>query len=176
MTQAIQSSREASREDRSAGEHRQFVVFSLGGQHYCIDIMSVREIRVVQTITALPGAAEYVRGIINLRGTIVPVFDLRKRFGLGETTIAENQALVIVAVGGHLAALLVDEVLDILSSASDVIAAVPASDSSRRSPFFEGLVSQGDMMLIIIDLDRIVEAGIGHDESGALGAAISGTM
>lgn len=159
MKHSLDPGHHAAAADRSSEERHQFVVFALSGQNYCIDIMSVREIRVVQAITTLPGAAEFVRGIINLRGTIVPVFDLRKRFGLGETNIAENQALVIAAIEGHLTGLLVDEVLDIMASPASAVTPIPTPDTNRRSPFFKSLISQGDEMLIVIDLQQLVQAG-----------------
>lgn len=139
-------------------ERQQFVTFSLNSQQYCVDIMSVREIRMLQSITALPGAPESVRGIINLRGTIVPICDPRLRFGQGKTELSPNHAVVVVMVQGRLTGLLVDEVLDIVTVSRSDVAAVPDADSGRRNPFFQGLITQNDQMLIVIDLDRLVDA------------------
>lgn len=169
MTQAIEAGFRAPKEAQAQELNQQFVVFSLSGQRYCIDIMMVREIRMVRAITALPGAAECVRGIINLRGTIVPVFDLRMRFGLGETEIRheQSQTLVIASVGGSITGLLVDEVLDILTLPESAIAPVPASEAARRSPFFKGLVTEGESMLIVIDLDQSLPAAQPVDQEWA---------
>ncbi|MEQ1578156.1 MAG: chemotaxis protein CheW [Hyphomicrobium sp.] len=137
-------------------ERIQFVTFVLNAQQYCIDIMSVREIRMLQGITSLPGAPDYVRGVINLRGTIVPVCDPKLRFGIGETSIAPGSAVVVVSVEGRLNGLLVDEVLDIVSVTRSEIAPVPDADNSRRNPFFQGLITLNDDLLIVIDLGRLI--------------------
>src|SRR5262245_21592104 len=135
---------------------RQFVTFTLGEQQYCVDIMSVREIRASNVITPLPSAPDYVRGVTNLRGVIVPIIDLRTRFGLGRTQPTQNDVVVIVAIAGKLKGLLVDGVSDILTVEEGDIAAIPETDGDRRSPFFDGLITQGDTMLIVIALERLV--------------------
>lgn len=140
----------------------QYVVLYLNGQQYCVDIMSVREIRVVQTITGLPGANAFVRGVINLRGNIVPVFDLRKRFGLGDTCITQNQAVIIAIVQDQLTALLVDEVLDIISVPRSALAGLPAADAGGPNPLFKGLVTLADEMRIVIDLDMLGSTSVGE--------------
>jgi purine-binding chemotaxis protein CheW len=144
---------------KAEDERQQFVTFSLNGQHYCVDIMSVREIRMLQAITPLPGAPESVRGVINLRGTIVPICDPRLRFGQGRTDITASHAVVVVAVQGRLTGLLVDEVLDIVTVTRSEVAPVPDADGGRRNPFFHGLITQNEQMLIVIDLERLVDAG-----------------
>lgn len=138
-------------------EKRQFVSFAVGEQLYGVDIMSVREIRVSSMITALPGAPEFVRGVINLRGTIVPIYDLRARFGLGKTELSNAHAVVIVAINDRLTGLLVDEVCDILTVSDGDLSSIPETDSSRRNPFFQNLITQGDSMLIVVALDRLTE-------------------
>mgnify|MGYP001169809124 CR=1 FL=1 len=139
---------------------QQFVVFTLSGQRYALDIMMVREIRMVSAITRLPGAAEFMRGIINLRGTIVPIFDLRKRFGLGETDIFQgNQLTVVIAdVAGSVTGLLVDEVQDILTLPDGAVSPIPSTDSAHRNPFFKGLASHAGEMMIVVDLNQSIPA------------------
>jgi purine-binding chemotaxis protein CheW len=144
-------------------ERQQFVTFALSGQQYCVDIMSVREIRMLQAITALPGAPDFVRGIINLRGTIVPICDPRLRFGIGQTAISPSHAVIVVSVQGRLTGMLVDEVLDIVTVARSEIAPIPDADCGRRNPFFQGLITQNDEMLIVVELDRLVETGASLD-------------
>jgi purine-binding chemotaxis protein CheW len=164
MTQAlanIDGFREAAAAD--PGRTRQFVTFTLGEQPYCVDIMSVREVRTSNAITPLPGAPDFVRGVINLRGTIVPILDLRARFGQGRTEPSQSHAVVIVTIDGRLNGLLVDGVSDILSVGASKIAPIPESDGERRNPFFEGLVTQGDTMLIVIGLDRVTK----HSEAAS---------
>lgn len=138
-------------------EKRQFVSFALGQQLYGVDIMSVREIRVSSTVTALPGAPEFVRGVINLRGTIVPIYDLRARFGMGKTELTNSHAVVIIEINDRLTGLLVDEVCDILTVGDADLSPIPETDSSHRNPFFQNLITQGDQMLIVVALDRLTE-------------------
>ena len=132
------------------------MTFILSGQSYCIDIMAVREIRITSTVTALPGAPDYVRGVINLRGTIVPVCDLGIRFGQSKTDLESSHAVVIAMIDGKLTGLLVNEVCDILEVSSKEIAPVPETETGRRNPMFSGIISKGDTMLIVVALEHIV--------------------
>jgi purine-binding chemotaxis protein CheW len=140
-----------------AAEKRQFVTFALGKQLFCVDIMSVREIRISNVITPLPGAPDFVRGVINLRGTIVPICDLRMRFGEGKTELAGSYSVVIVSIADRWVGLLVDEVCDILTADNSEMSPIPETDANRRNPFFHGLITQGDTMLIVVALDKLID-------------------
>jgi purine-binding chemotaxis protein CheW len=134
---------------------RQFVTFTIAEQQYCVDIMAVREIRASNVITPLPGAPAFVRGVTNLRGTIVPIIDLGKRFGISRPESTPSQVVVIVAMEGKLAGLLVDTVSDILTVSDTDIAAIPATQSEKHSTFFDGLITLEETMIIVISLDRL---------------------
>ena len=160
MSQILQNS-DAARQATAASDAdvRQFVTFSLGEQQYGVDIMAVREIRASNVITPLPSAPDFVRGVINLRGTIVPIIDLRTRFALGQTELAQGDiVVVIVSIEGRLSGLLVDDVSDILTVRQGDIAAIPETDGELRNPFFDGLITQGPAMLIVIALDRLTRS------------------
>ena len=135
----------------------QFVAFTIGEQNYCVDIMSVREIRAWTGATPLPNTADYVRGVINLRGSIVPIVDLRIRFGLGETEPTKSHVVVIVAIKDRLNGLLVDSVSDILSVSADDIAAIPETDVGSRVRYLDGLITKEDRMVALIALDRVID-------------------
>ena len=139
----------------------QFVAFTIGDQIYCVDIMSVREIRAWAGITSLPNAAEFVRGVINLRGVIVPIIDMRARFGQGLTDTTKAHVVVIVAVQGKLNGLLVDGVSDILTVHAADILPVPETAGDAETPYLEGLITQEEKMVALIGLDRL----IGHAEA-----------
>lgn len=157
----------------ATGDRRQFVVFSLDDQHYGLDIMSVREIRMMQQITYLPGAPAYVSGVINLRGSIVPVCDLRARFNAGKTAVSPGHAIVIVSIDNRAIGLLVDEVLDILSVQESDVCEVPEAPGTRCNHFFSGLATGPSGLMIILDLQRVLAPRGGEPEQlGALG----GTM
>lgn len=135
---------------------KQFVAFSIGERNFCVDIMEVREIRAWAGATSLPNAPEYVRGVINLRGNIVPVIDLRARFGHGLTDAESSHVVVIVMIEEQLHGLLVDSVSDILNVADKDIAEVPSSDLGTRANYLDGIITEGDGMVAIISLDRLV--------------------
>ena len=115
-----------------AEDARQFVTFTLGEQQYCVDVMSVREICTSTPITPLPSAPDFLRGVINLRGTIVPIIDLRTRFALGRTEPTESHVVVIVTIEGRLNGLLVDGVSDILTVRSAT--SPPSPPPTARAP------------------------------------------
>ena len=135
----------------------QFVAFTIGEQNYCVDIMSVREIRAWTGATPLPNTAEYVRGVINLRGSIVPIVDLRIRFGQGETEPTSSHVVVIVAIEDRLNGLLVDSVSDILSVPADDIAEIPETDVGSRVRYLDGLITEEDRMVAVIALNRVID-------------------
>jgi purine-binding chemotaxis protein CheW len=134
----------------------QFVAFSIGDRNFCVDIMQVREIRAWTGATSLPNSADYVRGVINLRGNIVPVIDLRSRFGHGLTDAEGNHVVVIVMIGDSMHGLLVDSVSDILDVGDKDIAQVPDTELGARANFLDGIITDGDDMVAIISLDRLI--------------------
>ena len=134
----------------------QCVAFSIGESHYGIDIMSVREIRNWTGVTELPNTVEYVRGVINLRGVIVPIIDLKARFGQGLITPTPSHVVVIVAIGERLHGLLVDSVSDILTVKHSDISPIPESLGQSQSELLKGLVSQGETMMAIMSLNHLV--------------------
>ena len=135
---------------------QQFVSFMVGGQHYCVDIMAVREIKAWTATTSLPNSPAYIRGVINLRGAIVPVIDLRMRFGQGLTEPTPSHVVVIVAIGDAQSGLLVDGVSDIVTVPRKDIAPIPDLEGEDRNPFFHGLVTSQDNLMAVIALDQLV--------------------
>jgi len=142
---------------------QQFVSFIVGEQHYCVDIMAVREIKAWTGTTSLPNTQAYIRGVINLRGAIVPVVDLRMRFGQGLTAPTPAHVVVIVAIGEAQSGLLVDGVSDIVTVPRKDIAAIPDLEGEERNPFFSGLVTGQDSLMAVLALDQLVSQRIaGH--------------
>lgn len=139
-----------------SADTQQFVYFTIGDQHCCVDIMAVREIRAWAGATSLPNSAPYIRGVINLRGTILPVIDLRVRFGQGESQPTVGNVIIIVAIGETLNGLLVDGVSDILTVQASDIAPIPEMEGEDRNPFFKGLVLGQDKLMAVIALDQLV--------------------
>ncbi|MBL8699063.1 MAG: chemotaxis protein CheW [Alphaproteobacteria bacterium] len=134
---------------------QQFITFTLDGQEYGIDIMVVREIKGWAETTTIPNAPDYVRGVINLRGVIVPIFDLRSRFGMGRTTPSPMHVVIIVHTRGKTIGLLVDAVSDIITIEPEAIRPVPEMGLPSDDRFLDGLVAHGDRMVTLISLNGL---------------------
>lgn len=141
--------------DPASGNSMQLIAFLIGEQVYGVEITTVREIRAWNGATPLPNTQEFVRGVINLRGTIVPIFDLRARFGDGITSTTKNHVVVVMSVGDKWVGILVDAVSDILSVSKGDVHAVPEGDN-LDSELLNGIVTHDNKMVGLIDLDAIV--------------------
>lgn len=138
------------------GPVRQFVSFSVGGGEYAVDILSIREFKRWCEATKLPNTPEYVRGVINLRGVVVPVYDLRARFGLGATDVSTMHVIMMVAAKGRTVGLLVDAVDDVLTLPLDAVSDVPEVDSSGANhPYVDGMVTVNGRMVAVLGLERL---------------------
>ena len=134
---------------------KQFISFRIGGEEYAIDIMAVREIKGWTETTSLPNQPQYILGVMNLRGTIVPVFDLRRRFGMGLTEASRSHVVIIVAVLDRIVGLLVDAVSDILTIDSSEIRPVPEMERGISANFLSGIVSINEAMVVILALEEL---------------------
>jgi purine-binding chemotaxis protein CheW len=135
---------------------KEFVSFAIGEDHYGVDIMAVREIKEWSAITRLPKQPEYVRGVLNLRGVMVPIVDLRCRFGQGLTETTPLHIVVIVQIDERLVGLLVDRVLDIVAFEAGRIQSVPKMVQSSRAGFLAGLVTLEGNLIALIDLPSLL--------------------
>ena len=135
---------------------QEFVAFCIGDQEFCIDIMSVREIRGWTPATELPHSPAYVRGVINLRGAVLPIVDLAARLGFGSDTPTDRHVIIVAQVGHQMVGLLVDAVSDILTLSSDVIQPTPDVASEIAKAFVRGVVPVEGRMISIITLDEVL--------------------
>jgi purine-binding chemotaxis protein CheW len=147
---------------------RQFISFTIGDEEYGVDIMAIREIKGWSASTALPNAPAYMRGVINLRGAIVPILDLRSRFGRGCTEATPRHVIMVVAVGNRVAGILVDAVADILAVESSDIQPVPQLEHAAAG-FLTGLVTVEGRMVAVLDLDHV----FAFDEMDLSGAEVA---
>ncbi len=138
---------------------RQFISFKIGAEEYAIDVMAVREIKGWTGATALPNQPQYLLGVTNLRGTIVPVFDLRCRFGMGLTEVSRSNVIIIVAIAERIVGLLVDAVSDILTLDNGEIRAVPETDRGETANFLAGIVPVNGSMVVILGLEQLFPSG-----------------
>ena len=138
----------------------QFISFAIGQDQYGVDIMAVREIKGWSEITHLPKQPEYVRGVLNLRGVIVPIVDLRCRFGQGLTEATALHIVIIVQIGSRQVGLLADRVLDIVSLDASQIQPVPRIARGARVDFLSGLVTVDQAMIALIDLSNLLSLSV----------------
>jgi purine-binding chemotaxis protein CheW len=136
----------------------QLISFAIGDDQYGVDIMAVREIKGWTEITHLPRQPDYVRGVLNLRGVIVPIIDLRCRFGQGLTQATPLHIVIIVQIATKPVGLLADRVLDIVSLDEIQIQPIPKVVQGARLEFLSGLVTIGSTMIALIDLQNLLTA------------------
>ncbi len=153
----------------SSKTNQQFVTFAIGKEEYAVDIMQVREIQAWSEVTVLPNQPDYMRGVLNLRGIIVPIFDLRSRFAQGKTDATNIHVVVIIAVGDRIIGILVDRVSDILTVDSDEIRPVPDLDDQENGDHIIGLVTAKERMVALLDTaslfhSEITEQSLDADE------------
>jgi purine-binding chemotaxis protein CheW len=134
----------------------EFISFAIGEEQYGVDIMAVREIKGWSSVTQLPNQPEYMRGVLNLRGVMVPIVDLRCRFGQGLTDATPMHVVIVVQIGIKTVGLLADRVLDIVAVDAAQIQPVPQVSRSMRADFLSGLVTIDTTMIALIDLDHLL--------------------
>jgi purine-binding chemotaxis protein CheW len=144
----------------AATSPNQLISFAIGDDQYGVDIRAVREIKGWTAITPLPGQPEYVRGVVNLRGVIVPIVDLRCRFGQGLTEATPMHIVIIVQVASKGIGLLADRVLDIVSLDASQIKPVPKVAQTERLNFLSGLATAEGQMIALIDLPNLLSLTI----------------
>jgi purine-binding chemotaxis protein CheW len=139
-------------------QRRELIAFRIGAQEFCVDIMSVREIRGFTPATALPRAPSFVRGVINLRGAVLPIVDLAARLGFPATDPTVRHVIMVVQVDRQVVGLLVDAVLDILTVADSDIQPTPDVASEMAKLFTRGVLAIDGRMISWIALEHVLPA------------------
>jgi len=142
----------------AASARREFLAFRLGNQDYAIDILKVQEIRVFDSVTKLPGAPDYIKGVINLRGIITPVLDLRVKFAFERAEYGPFTVLIVLRVRERLVAAVVDAVADVVALSADQIQPAPEFASAVNIEYVMGLANRSDRMLILLDIERLISS------------------
>ncbi len=137
----------------------QYVTFAVDNRQYGIEITKVREIKGWSEPTELPNSPYSMRGVLNLRGVIVPIFDLRAHFGQGGTEAREEHVVIIVALEERLIGVLVDAVSDILALEPGEVLPVPAMDNGADHRFLSGLVSRDNRLVALLKLEELFDIG-----------------
>jgi purine-binding chemotaxis protein CheW len=137
-------------------DRRELISFRVGDQEFCVDIMAVREIKGWMPATTLPHAPAYVRGVINLRGAVLPIIDLAQRLGLPAAEATARHVIIVVKVGERVFGLLVDAVSDILSITDDLVQQTPDVACDRIRNFIKGIITIENRMISQIALDTLL--------------------
>jgi len=134
----------------------QLVTFTLGQEEYAVDILKVQEINRMKEITRVPNSPSYVEGVINLRGKVIPVVDLRKKFDLVEKENDEQSRIMIMDIQGITMGLVVDSVSEVLRIPSNTVEPTPPMASNISAEFIKGIAKLEDRLIILLDMDRLL--------------------
>ncbi|MDR3578425.1 MAG: chemotaxis protein CheW [Oryzomonas sp.] len=136
----------------------EYLTFTLGKEEYGIDILKVQEIRGYDVVTHIANAPEFIKGVVNLRGVIVPIVDMRIKFKLGEPTYNEFTVVIIMNVLERIIGMVVDGVSDVVALNPEQFKAAPEMGSSMDTDYITGLGTLNDHMLILVDIERLMSS------------------
>ena len=157
ITEATQVARhEAARAAQAAQIGGEFLTFRLGAEEYGIDILKVQEIRSYEVPTRIANAPSFIKGVVNLRGVIVPIVDLRIKLGCETAETSSFTVVIVLNVKGRVVGAVVDSVSDVLELSRDAIKPAPEISSTVDSNFITGIGSVGERMLILIDIESLM--------------------
>jgi purine-binding chemotaxis protein CheW len=165
MTSAV--TEQAPTDAAAGGEERQLVVFELGAELYGVEIARVHEIIRLQSITRVPRAPSFVEGVINLRGKVIPVVDLRRRFGLPTAEHTRASRIVVVEIGDQVVGVVVDGVSEVLRVNTATVEPPSPVVAGIDSEYLHGIAKLPERLVILLDLDRV----LAREERRALEAA-----
>ena len=151
---------------RAAGEvsGNEFLAFTLGKEEYGIDILKVQEIRGYEPVTRIANAPDFIKGVVNLRGIIVPVVDMRIKFNLGEPSYDQFTVVIILNIAGRVMGMVVDSVSDVTTLTPEQIKAAPEMGTTFDTDYLIGLGTLDERMLILVDIDKLMSS----DEMGLI--------
>lgn len=141
-----------------ATDGSQYLTFRLAQEEYGVEILKVQEIKGYSAITPIPNTPSYLKGVMNLRGTIVPVVDLRSKFAMDEAEYNQFTVIIVVKVGPKVMGLIVDAVSDVLNIPKVDIQATPDFGSEVDARYINGMAKAGEKLVVLLDIDRVMNA------------------
>jgi len=147
-------------EQKSTSESRELLTFTLGSEEYGIDILKVQEIRGYDAVTTIANAPAFIKGVINLRGIIVPIVDMRIKFKLSAVSYNETTVVIILNVADRIAGMVVDGVSDVTALKADEIKPAPEFGASLDTKYLQGLGTVDERMIILVDIEKLMTS---HD-------------
>ncbi|AUQ26025.1 chemotaxis protein CheW [Dickeya zeae] len=137
---------------------QEFLIFTLGDEEYGVDILKVQEIRGYDQVTRIANTPEFIKGVTNLRGVIVPIVDLRIKFMQQEVEYDDNTVVIVLNLGQRVVGIVVDGVSDVLSLTAEQIRPAPEFAVTLSTEYLTGLGSLGERMLILVDIERLLSS------------------
>jgi purine-binding chemotaxis protein CheW len=150
-----------------ATDGNQFLTFALGNEEYGVEILKVQEIKGYSAITPIPNTPPYIKGVMNLRGTVIPVVDLRGKLAMEEAEYNQFTVIIVVTVGTKVMGLIVDAVSDVLNIPRSDIQATPDFGTDVDARFINGMAKAGEKLVVLLDIDKV----LGGDDLGAVSAS-----
>jgi purine-binding chemotaxis protein CheW len=155
------------------GQGREYLAFSLGGEEYVVDILKVQEIRTYEGVTRIANVPAFIKGVMNLRGTVVPVVDLRIRFNVGKAEYDATTIVIVMNIGQRTIGVVVDGVSDVVVLKPSDLRAAPEIAGVLRAEYLQGVAILDKRLLIVVDIDGLMssrEMGL-LESTGAASAA-----
>lgn len=160
MKSEAQKSADGLDSGRETADSKQFLTFKVEKEEYGVSLMTIREIKGWSKPTVLPNSPPFMKGVINLRGVVIPIFDLRHRFEMGTTEPDEKNVVIIIAVNERLIGLLVDAVSDILTVSVEQIKSAPKVDTDIDENYVDGLIQSEDKMVVILNIENLFDTNM----------------
>ena len=138
------------------GQGREYLAFSLGGEEYVVDILKVQEIRTYEGVTRIANVPAFIKGVMNLRGTVVPVVDLRAKLRMADAAYTPFTVIVVVTVGTNVLGLVVDAVSDVLNIPGSDVQPTPDFGPGVNARFISGMAKAAEKLVVLLDLDELL--------------------
>jgi purine-binding chemotaxis protein CheW len=144
--------------DKVDSSGNEFLAFKLGKEEYGIDILKVQEIRGYEAVTRIANSPEFIKGVVNLRGIIVPIIDMRIKFNLGEPTYDQFTVVIILNIAGRVVGMVVDSVSDVITLTQEQMKPAPDIGTTFESDHLMGLGTIDERMLILVNIDKLMSS------------------
>jgi purine-binding chemotaxis protein CheW len=152
----MQTNQEQTQGQAAPSASRELLTFTLGREEYGIDILKVQEIRGYDAVTTIANAPEFIKGVINLRGIIVPIVDMRIKFKLGSVSYDETTVVIILNVANRVVGMVVDGVSDVITLKAEQIRPAPEFGATLDTQYLQGLGTVDERMLILVDIEKLI--------------------
>ncbi|SEL36332.1 chemotaxis protein CheW [Ectothiorhodospira marina] len=143
----------------SSDDSREYLTFTLGDEEYGIDILNVQEIRGYDAVTKIANSPDYIKGVINMRGVIVPIIDMRLKFQLGQVEYNQFTVVIILNISGRVIGMVVDGVSDVVALKGEQIRPAPEFGAVLDTAYIDGLATLDERMVIVVDIEKLMTSG-----------------